>query len=69
MDMCIFNYNNVVCIVVPALSTDDDGDDTVWIYVGIVVAILVVVVIGILLVSIVTCYIIRKRSENLLLYE
>ena len=67
--ICVFLIT--IMLSVPVLSTDDDDDDddTVWIYVGTAVAVLVVVVIGILLVSIVTCYIIRKRSENLLLYE
>lgn len=66
----IYVFLITIMLSVPAPSTDDDDDDnTVWIYVGIVVAVLVVVVVGILLVSIVTCYIIRKRCENLLLYE
>lgn len=65
--ICVFLIT--IMLSVPALSTDDDDDDTLWIYVGIVVAVLVVVVVGILLVSIVTCYIITKRSENLLLYD
>ena len=66
--ICVFLITIMLSVPVPS-TDDDDDDDTVWIYVGIVVAVLVVVVVGILLVSIVTCYIITKRSENLLLYD
>lgn len=57
-NMCV-NY------VLDASVGEDDDDDKMWIYIVIAIAVLAAIVAGILVISFISCYIIRKRSERI----